>query len=171
MVIWHYMFLLCCIVLYCIVCLMYYSDVIMGTMASQITSISIVYSNVSSGADQIKHQSSASLALVRGIHRSPVNSPYKWPVTRKMFPYDDVIMFCLFSLPFVGNGWDWWSHACIKSKPRTGCVDSIGELCYHGLTRYDVYTAVNISNVIETLLFSWLTLDDQQVSCWYNVGQ
>ena len=36
--------------------------------------------------------SSASLALVRGIHRRPVNSPHKWPVTRKMFPFDDVIM-------------------------------------------------------------------------------
>ena len=39
-----------------------------------------------------KHQSSASLAFVRGIHRGPVNSPHKWPVTRKMFPFDDVIM-------------------------------------------------------------------------------
>ena len=45
-----------------------------------------------SDADQIKHQSSASLAFVWGIHRSPVNSPHKWPVTRKMFPFDDVIM-------------------------------------------------------------------------------
>ena len=42
--------------------------------------------------DQRKHQSSASLAFVRGIHRRPVNSPYKWPVTREMFPFDDVIM-------------------------------------------------------------------------------
>ena len=44
------------------------------------------------GADQRKHQSSASLAFVRGIHWRPVNSPHKWPVTRKMFPFDDVIM-------------------------------------------------------------------------------
>ena len=64
-------------------------DVIMGTMASQITSLTIVYSIVHSGADQRKHQSSASLAFVRGIHRWPVNSPHKWPVTRKMFPFDD----------------------------------------------------------------------------------
>ena len=35
---------------------------------------------------------SASLAFVRGIHRGPVNSPHKWPVTRKMPPFDDVIM-------------------------------------------------------------------------------
>ena len=41
-----------------------------------------------------KHQSFASLAFVRGIHRGPVNSPRKWPVTRKIFPFDDVIMAC-----------------------------------------------------------------------------
>ena len=38
-----------------------------------------------SGADQSKHQSSASLAFVWGIHRGPVNSPHKWPVTRKIW--------------------------------------------------------------------------------------
>ena len=64
----------------------------MGAIASQITSLTIVYSIVYSDADQRKHQSSASLAFVRGIHRGPVNSPHKWPVTRKMFPFDDVIM-------------------------------------------------------------------------------
>ena len=68
------------------------NDVIMGEMASQITSLTIVYSTVYSDADQRKHQSSASLAFVRGIHRGPVNSPHKWPVTRKMVPFDDVIM-------------------------------------------------------------------------------
>ena len=66
-------------------------------MASQIASLTIVYSTVYSGADQRKHQSSASLAFVRGIHRGPVNSPHKWPVTRKMFPFDDVIMRRFFS--------------------------------------------------------------------------
>ena len=67
----------------------HFSDVI---MASQVTSLTIVYSTVYSGADQTKHQSSASLAFVTGIHRSPVNSPHKGPVTRKMFLFDDVIM-------------------------------------------------------------------------------
>ena len=64
----------------------------MGSMASQITSFAIVYSAVYSGADQRKHQSSASLAFERGIHRGPVNSPHKWPVMRKMLPFDDVIV-------------------------------------------------------------------------------
>ena len=64
----------------------------MGAMASQITSLTIVYSTIYSDGDQRKHQSSASLALVQGIHRWPANSPHKGPVTRKMFPFDDVIM-------------------------------------------------------------------------------
>ena len=70
----------------------HYNDVIIGAIASQITSLTIVFSTVYSDADQRKHQSSASLAFVRGIHRGPVNSPHKWPVTRKMCPFDDVIM-------------------------------------------------------------------------------
>ena len=70
----------------------HYNDVTMGSVASQITSLTIVYAAVYRGEDQRKHQSSASLAFVRGIHRGPVISPHKWPVTRKMFPCDDVIM-------------------------------------------------------------------------------
>ena len=64
----------------------------MGMVASQTTSVSIVYLSVCSGVDQRKHQSYASLAFVWGIHRWPVNSPHKRSVTRKMVPLDDVIM-------------------------------------------------------------------------------
>ena len=71
---------------------LHYDDVIMKWIASQLTSLTIVYSTVHSGAGQRKHQSSASLAFVWEIHRRPVNFPHKWPVTRKMFPFDDVIM-------------------------------------------------------------------------------
>ena len=70
----------------------HYDDVIMTMLASQITSLAVIYSIVYSGVNQRKHQSSASLAFVREIHRGPVNFPHKWPVTRKMFPFDDVIM-------------------------------------------------------------------------------
>ena len=63
----------------------HYRDVIMSTMASQITSLPIVYPTVYSGADQRRHQSSASLASVWGIHRWPVNYPHKGPVMRKCF--------------------------------------------------------------------------------------
>ena len=71
---------------------LHYNDVIMGVIVSPITSLTIVYSIVYSDADQRKHQSSASLASVRGIHRGPVNSPHKWPVTAQMIPFNDVIM-------------------------------------------------------------------------------
>ena len=75
---------------------LHYNDVTMTATASLITRLKIDYSTVYSSADQRKHQSSASLAFVRGIHRGPVNSPHKWPVTRKMFPFDDVIMTSMF---------------------------------------------------------------------------
>ena len=78
----------------------HYDDVVLGAMASQITSLTIVYSIVYSGTDQRKHQSSASLAFVRGIHRRPVNSPHKGPVTLKIFPFDDVIMGGVTEAPF-----------------------------------------------------------------------
>ena len=82
----------------------------MGTMRSQITSLTIVYSTDYSDADQSKYQSSASLAFVRGIHRRPVNSPHKWPVMRKMFPFDDVIMIKL--IHFSKRGF--WSLTHVK---------------------------------------------------------
>ena len=66
-----------------------YNDVTVKATLSQITSLMIVSSSVYSGADQRKHQSSASLAFVWGIH----GSPDKGSVTRKMFPYDDFIMW------------------------------------------------------------------------------
>ena len=81
----------------------HYSDVIVDTIVSQIASLTIVYSIVYSGADQRKHQSSASLAFVRGIHRWPVNSPHKETVTRKMIPFDDVIMTCV--MPCFPHYW------------------------------------------------------------------
>ena len=70
----------------------------MSAMPSQITSLTIVYLTVCSGVDQRKHQSSMSLAFVRGIHRWPVNSPHKGPVTWKIFTFDDVIIAI----------WMWW---------------------------------------------------------------
>ena len=70
----------------------HYNDVIMSAMAFQFTSRMIVYSSVYSGEYQRKHQSSALLAFAMAIHRSSVNSSHKGSVTRKIFPFDDVIM-------------------------------------------------------------------------------
>ena len=88
-------------------------------------------------ADQRKQQSSASLAFVREIPRRPANSPHKWPVTRKFFPFDNVIMSCspvkynyedlrygrnghnngVCSLHSVKSWWAYWAMSCpLKSK-------------------------------------------------------
>ena len=64
-------------------------------LTSQITGVPLVCSTVYPGADQRTHQRFASLAFVRGSHRRPVDFPHKGPVTRKMFPFDDVIMVSL----------------------------------------------------------------------------
>ena len=86
----------------------------MVAIASQITSLTIVYWTVHSGAYQWKQQSSASLAFVWGIHRWPVNSPHKWPVTRKMFLFDDVIMNELMGWEYLSQDtefmWNWFIH-------------------------------------------------------------
>ena len=100
-----HIFALSCQYSWCIICfaavrwwanlahiLQHYNDVMMRVMASQITSLMIVYSNVYSGAVQRKHQSTMSLAFIWGIHQWPVNSLHKRPVTWNMFPFDDVIM-------------------------------------------------------------------------------
>ena len=95
----------------------HYSDVLMGAIASQITSLTIVYSTVYSDVDQIKHQSSASLAFVTG------EFPHKWPVTRKLFPFDDVIMAYLHNiiietfkfLSSLALNWPFYNH-CGYSK-------------------------------------------------------
>ena len=119
----------------------HYGDVIMGAIATHITSPTVVYSSDYSDADQRKHQGSASLAFVRGIHRGPVNSPHKWSVTRKMFPFDDVIMrmwnfiylFCCEKTcsgldllrwhSFIINQWQWQNHQHRDQwKPCQQCV-------------------------------------------------
>ena len=91
----------------------------MGVMASQIISLTIVYSTVYPGADQRKHQSSASLTFVRGIYRGPVNSPHKGPVTRKMVPFDDVIMG-LFVVPQTAR--DLWLSITQGSIYESTCL-------------------------------------------------
>ena len=82
----------------------------MGAIESLISSVSIVCLTVCSGVDHRKHQSSASLDFVRRIRRWPVYSPHKGPVTRKMFPFDDIIMH-LPSLMY--SSWSSYKSTCI----------------------------------------------------------
>ena len=94
----------------------------MSVMASQVTSLTIIYSTVYSATDKENHKSSVSLAFVRGIHRWPVNSPHKGPVTRKMFPFDDVIMQASVLIPGPDCGWHGahvqWARLCPQLPVR-----------------------------------------------------
>ena len=98
----------------------------MSMMASLITGVSIVYSTMYSGADQRKHQSSASLAFVRVIYRWPLNSPHKGLVTWKMFPFNDVIVdlirWCIYAA--LGGDelihWGRVTHICVSKLTIIG---------------------------------------------------
>ena len=115
----------------------HYCDVIMGAIASSITGLIIFYSIVYSGADQRKHQSSASLAFVREIHRWPVNSPHKWPVTRKMFPFDDVIMFIVSLSPGSPTSWSMCRWVTIRAAKMHKVSTAISNdvICFANVTR------------------------------------
>ena len=103
----------------------HYDDVIMTMLASQITSLTVVYSIVYSSVNQRKHQSSASLAFVRAIHRGPVNFPHKWPVTRKMFPFDDVIMTTFHSRKIICSFHPLDNVLNIKKRPEVNIYLSV----------------------------------------------
>ena len=118
----------------------HYSDGIMSAMASQITGVSTVCLKVFPCADQRKHQSSASLAFVRGIHRWRVDSPRKGPVTRKMFPFVDVIMKMRLTFPTAGPSlWQAVNHL------------------NHYRIVMDTTTEPNAKTFISVLLFVYIT--------------
>ena len=133
----------------------HYNDVIMAVIASQITSLTIVYSTVYSRADQ----SSASLAFVWGIHRGPVISPHKWPETRKMFPFDDVIMNAVTKVEDCSNselpshpylaltGELWGGHLLWDIGTRIPVI-------YLGCTIYHCLQARGWNNLIKNLMTS-----------------
>ena len=106
-----------------------YSYVIISAMATRITSVPIVYSTVCSGAGQRKHLRYASLAFEGGIHRWPVNSPDKGPVTRTMFPFDDVTMTDMEG-DHIGETWR-MQHIYITVRVRN---------IYHFLTNRSRFT-------------------------------
>ena len=141
----------------------HHSEVIMGAMASQLFSLTSVYSIVYSSADQRKHQSSASLAFVWGLHRSPVNSPHKWPVTRKMFPFDDVIMMPL-------KMQEGWKESIFNSYDNnvTGCHKEIifrsmkSLRSWHHICRrssWSTLVQVMTCRLFERQVFTWTNTD------------
>ena len=95
---------------------LYYNDVIMSAMASQITNITIVYSTVYSGANQRKHQSSTSLAFVMG--NSPVTGEF---AAQRASNADNVSI--------------WWCHhgKLVPTSPKlqTLLLSLVGDQCLH----------------------------------------
>ena len=89
-----------------------------------------------SGAEQRKHQSSASLAFVQGIHRWLVNSPPKWPVTRKMFPFDDIIMF-----------WSNCKHCTSCTSRNPVFIITISTISYHHLKSLSTHVFIEAFNI------------------------
>ena len=131
-------------------------------LASQITSLTVVYSIVYSGVNQRKHQSSASLAFVLEIHRGPVNFPHKGPVTRKMFPFDDVIMLIvryvvfLWIRPYLAETRNVNDHNCSVSNlwkqsfalvmDNAQCKLAIKITCFHG---YDMTSLIYVVSCLK----------------------
>ena len=115
---------------------LHYNDVIMTTIASQITSLAVVYSTVYSDADKKKPSKLHVTGLCVGNSPWPVNSPHKGPVTRKMFPIDDVIMF------------HWIGFACV-------CVSSQRYIMINGVASWTYRTtyAWKIPYMLGNLLY------------------
>ena len=141
----------------------------MGVIASQITSLRIVYSTVYSDADQRKHQSSASLAFVRGIHRGPVISPHEWPVTRKMFPFDDVSCYWPFVRETTGgfpsrktSNVEHWCYLWCQSK-RTFEQTVHEQVIWYVLKLFDVsvmiYNKIWMNTSHEINMNPWLAIN------------
>ena len=133
----------------------HYSDAMMSAMASQITGVSIVQSTVCSGAHQRKHQSSASLALCAG--NSPVNSPHKGQVTRKMLPFDDVIVLSQQTL-----------YVSIQSQLRS--THTLYVYIHVCVCVFDYIISVQISTVVPAYPYGSLHIHicHSYDACWLN---
>ena len=59
--------------------------------------------------------------LCPGTSPGPVNSPHKWPVTRKMFPFDDVIMSYAVVKP--------WKHSIPPGDSLGQIISTVKPVC------------------------------------------
>ena len=124
---------------------------------------SVVYSTVYPGADQRKHQSPASLAFVRGIHRGPVNSPHKWPVTRKLFTFDDVIMTYIDIICWKIT----YSTSCSRLPGDVFNINGhVGDWYHHTASlAYSIGESMTVTDTSQTDSIFWQT----EIICWLCV--
>ena len=151
----------------------------MGMMASKITSLTIVFPTVYSGAAQRKHQNSKSLAFVWGIHWSSVNSPHKgqWlvdkePVMQKMFPFDDVITLLKWKAPgnIIIRKWQipFDINTIATRLPYTACT-MISYLMLQPWVEFFFWEYICIFNHFSILRYhSWLQLSLVEVMYLFN---
>ena len=143
----------------------------MTARASQITSLTIVYWTVYSGADKRKHQSSAPLAFVRGIHRWPVNFPHKGPVTRKILPFDDVIMayyplvlvYMLLEIKLFCYRDAGLSRGCPEDVLTNSCNIKVLLYCTEALKGHRVVWKIEIYYLIR-MTYEWKPMSSR----WHN---
>ena len=116
--------------------IIHYNDTMMSAMASQITGVFIVYSTLGLVADQRKNQSPTSLAFFAGNSEVTDEFPTQRPVTRKMFPFDDVIMkysiYAVLSISrchFYSNSWKKTPMARIDAEYIMHIFRITGRLC------------------------------------------
>ena len=108
----------------------HYSNVTMGALTSQITSLTIVYSTVYSGTEKKKTSKLRVSGLCVGNSPGPGDSQHKWLVTRKMFPLDEVIMIRVMRGPDCINAW-----FCMLYK-QSGAVITRSNITYYYIQLY-----------------------------------
>ena len=149
----------------------------MSPLASQITCVSSVYSTVCSGEYQRKHQSSASPAFVRGIHRSPVNSPHIGPVTQQMsWRHNDVIMqssFAKLHPLFSAHGQLWPIFSNGVTSPRSPKRNVTLKECSLNATEVVILTscgATGDANFVNmAVAFQWYVKWRHELPVWQQL--
>ena len=118
--------------------LQHYSDVMMSPVATQIFGVSIVYLTIGSGADK-KTPKLHVTGLCWGIHRWTVNSSHKGPVTRKMFPFDGVILEHQCRVAFKLRQWKVHFKYCIHQNKHCSCQNDLIHVRYSGFAMQKLY--------------------------------
>ena len=147
----------------------------MGAITSQITSLTIVYPKVYSGADQ--HWPLCGNSPVTG------EFPHKWPVTRKLFPFNDVIMFHSVyqraptleqMFPHINTNFLWGTTKIIftLSFPNAEVVETLSHDGNTLITR----PGLNLKRLIAFLLHFYLvkfvkSFTKKQQGCQIKTGQ
>ena len=125
------------------------------------------YSSVCSDADQRKHQSSASLAFVKRIRRWPVNSPHIGPVTRKTFPFDDVIM--------TRAPWFLWLCCSVSPDPNrehgctpTSCIRLPSDLLLKNFTKSLFSKSFEMTLFLKHIFRKYYTIPDKTIIYYFD---